>query len=207
MRRITLGVLVGIVAVLATPAQGQSLPPADHLVYALLPVTPDQARQVTALLREPGSVAVDLVEASGTILAAVPELPAALVHDVVTAPIRDWHLVRGLATDVIDLVARPPGEARGLFRNTVRALHRSRVFTITADAVRRVAHPTNRTARLAIVLTVRANGLPAEDGDLDRLLRAIHRDDPDLGPLAVGLVERLAQMYGRDAVRVLLTLP
>jgi hypothetical protein len=209
MRRIALGLLVGIAIALATPAQGQSPAPpdgADAVVYALLPVTPDQARQVTALLRSPRAVTVDVVDVSRVVLTTVPGLPAALVHDVLTAPVRDWHLVQGLVTDVFDLVARPPGEGRGLFRNTMRALHRSQVFTAAADAVRRVTQPANRTARLAIVLTARAHGIPAQTEDVDLLLRAIDRDDPDLGPLLVTLVERLAQMYGRDAVRLLLTL-
>jgi hypothetical protein len=209
MRRIVLGLVVGIALACATPARADSPAPpdgADHVVYALLPLTPDQARQVTALLHSPGAVAVDVVDASRAILGTVPELPAALVHDVVTAPVRDWHIAKGLVTDVLDLVARPPGERPGLFRNTVRALHRSRVFTAAADAVRRVTQPENRTARLAIVLTARAHGIPAQTGDVDLLLRAIDRDDPDLGPLLVTLVERLAQMYGRDAVRLLLTL-
>jgi hypothetical protein len=206
MRRLTITLLVAIAASLATPARAQSSSSADELVYALLPMTPDQARQVTALVQSPGTVAVDVVDASSAIFSRVPELPAALIHDVVTTPIRDWHVVRGLATDVVDLMAGPPGEGRGLLRNTLRALHRSRTFSITADAVRSVVQPTNRTARLAIVLTARAKGFPAETADLDLLLRAIDRNDPDLGPLLMGTVERLAQTYGPDAVRLLLTL-
>ena len=134
-------------------------------MYALLPVTPDQARQLTALLRSPEAVAIDVVDASRAFLSTVPGLPAALLHDVVTAPVRHWHVGQGLVTDVVDLVARPPGERQGLFRNTVRALHRSRAFTAAADAARRVTQPANRTARLALVLTARAHGIPAQTGD------------------------------------------
>jgi hypothetical protein len=68
-----------------------------------------------------------------------------------------------------------------------------------------VVHPENRTARLVIVLTARAHGVPVRAEHLDLLQRAIDRDDPDLGPLLVAAVETLAQSYGRDAVRLLLT--
>ena len=77
---------------------------------------------------------------------------------------------------------------------------------MTAGVVRRITQPTNRTARLAIVLTARANGLPAQAEHLDVLQRAIDRDDPDLAPLLRTVVEDLAQMYGRHAVRLLVSL-
>jgi hypothetical protein len=170
------------------------------------PVTPEQARAAASLLRSPGAVAIDVVQVSWVVVEAAPGLPAALVHDVVTAPVRHWHLVRGLVTDTVALVAGPRGEAHGVFRNTTRALYRSQMFSAAADALRRVTQPTNRTARLAIVLTARAHGFPAQTGDLDLLQRAIDRDEPDLGPLLVSLVERLAQMYGRDTIRLVFTL-
>jgi hypothetical protein len=187
-----------------TPARAESAL-ADELVHAVLPVTPAQAREVTALLRAPGTMAVDLVEVTEALVDEVPGLPAALVHDIVTAPVRDWHVLRGVVLDTVDLVARPKAEARGLFRHTVLALHRSRTFTAATRFLRRVAHPENRTARLVIVLTARAHGVPVRAEHLDLLQRAIDRDDPDLGPLLVAAVETLAQSYGRDAVRLLLT--
>ena len=190
----------------ATPALAQTGGPVDGLVYAVLPVTPDQARELTALLRSPGTIAVDLVEVTEVLLDTAPALPAALLHDLVTTPVRDWHLLRGVATDMVELVARPAGERRGLFRHTVQALYRARTFEATAAAVRRITQPTNRTARLAIVLTARAHGVPARSEHLDLLQRAIDRDDPDLGRLVGGIVEILVQMYSRDAVRLLLTL-
>jgi hypothetical protein len=128
------------------------------------PVTPEQARAAASLLRSPGAVAIDVVQVSWVVVEAAPGLPAALVHDVVTAPVRHWHLVRGLVTDTVALVAGPRGEAHGVFRNTTRALYRSQMFSAAADALRRVTQPTNRTARLAIVLTARAHGFPAQTG-------------------------------------------
>jgi hypothetical protein len=205
MRNFVAVLAIGLATALSVaPARAESAL-ADELVYAVLPVTPAQAREVAALLRAPHAIAVDLVEVTEALVDEAPGLPAALVHDIVTAPVRDWHLLRGVVLDTVDLVARPKDETRGLFSRTVRALHRSQTFTAAARFLRRVAHPENRTTRLAIVLTARAHGVPVRPEHLDLLQRAIDRDDPDLGPLLVAVVETLAQSYGRDAVRLLLT--
>jgi hypothetical protein len=205
MRRLAWTLALGLaIALPATPALAQASDAADEIVYAVLPITPEQARELTTLLRSPDTIAADLVEATGAVIDAAPTLPAALLHDLVTTPVRDWHLVRGVVTDTVELVSRPAGEPRGLFRHTLRALHRSRVFAAAAGIVQRVTRPTNRTARLAIVLTARGQGIPVRAEHLDMLYRAIDRDDPDLGPLLAGVVDILAQRYGRDAVRLIL---
>lgn len=188
-----------------TPALAQSPRVAvDEIVYAVLPITPGQVRELTTLLRSPGAIAVDLADATEAVLDVAPALPAALLHDVVTAPVRDWHLFRGLVTDTVDLATRTRGASPGAFRHTLHALNRSKTFTAVADVVRRVTQPTNRTARLAIVLIARGHGIPVRAEHLDMLDRAIRRDDPDLGPALLGVVEVLAQIYGRHGVRLIL---
>jgi hypothetical protein len=206
MRRLAGALAFGIVALTlaATPAAALPAALADELVYAVLPLTPAQATEVAALVRTPGTVAVDLVEVTGAVAEAVPALPAALVHDIVTAPIRDWHILKGIVVDTVELVAPREGERRGVFRHTLRALHRSETFGAAARLVRRVTAPSNRTARLAIVLAARAQGVPARAEHLDQLHRALDRDDPDLGPLLLGVLDGLARAYGRDAVRLVL---
>jgi hypothetical protein len=205
MRGLIAALALGLATVLpAVPAHADSAL-ADELLYAVLPVTPAQAREVTALLRSPGAIAVDVVEMTDAVVDVASGLPAALVHDVVTAPIRDWHILRGVVVDTVELVARPKDEPRGLFRHTLRALHRSQTFGAAARLIQRVARPENRTARLAIVLTARAHGIPARTEHLDLLRRAIDQDAPDLAPLLVAVVEDLARSYGRDAIRLLLT--
>lgn len=206
MARVAGALVLSIAVILAAPARGHSAGPADELVYAVLPVTPEQARELVLLLRSPGTIAADLIDATGVIAEAAPALPAALLHDVLTTPIRDWHLLRGVVTDAIELVVRPTGTPDGVFRHTMGALYRSQVFTVTAGVVRRVTQPTNRTARLVLVLTARAHGLPMRAEDLDTLRRAIDRGDPDLGPLFRATVQNLVRMHGPDAVRLLLTL-
>jgi hypothetical protein len=186
-----------------TALAGSATAPREVL-HAILPVTPEQARELAALLRSPGVAAGDLLEVTAAALELVPDLPAAVLHDVMNAPARDLALIGALVTDTVDLVVTP-GPAAGRYRQTLQVLHRSRVFTAAAHAIRRVIHPGNRSARLVIVLAARAHGLPLEARDLDLLRRAIDADAPDLGPLLVGVVERLIQAYGRDAVRLLLT--
>jgi hypothetical protein len=205
VRRIVsaLVVITGL-ALSAAPAGAQAPTVAADLLYAVLPITPDQAREVSALLQTPGAVTVDLVDVTGVVLDTVPSLPEALLHDVLATPSRHLRLLHAVVTDVLDVGAPPKGEAGGLFRHTIRALHGSATLSAAADALRRVTHPKNRTARLAIVLTARAYGVPLDTADLDLVRRAIDRDAPDLAPLLARAVERLVHLYGRDAVRLLL---
>ena len=193
-----------VVLAAATAALADAGRVADEIVSTVLPVTPAQAREIATLLRAPGTVAVDVVDTTDAVVDIVAALPAGLLHDVVTTPVRHWHVVRGLVADTVEIVARPPDAPRGLFRHTVTALHRSRLFSATASAVRRITEPTNQTGRLAIVLTARAYGLAAQDGHLEALRRAIDREDPDLGPLLRAMIEMMAKSYGRDALRVVL---
>jgi len=176
----------------------------DDAIYTVLPITAAQAREIGALLGSPGTVAGDVAKTTDTLLDTAATLPAGLLHDLLTAPVRHYHVVRGLVTDGVELVAPSPDGRRGLFRHTIQALHRSRVFSATASAVRRVTEPTNRTGRLAIVLTARAYGLAAQDGHLEMLRRALDREDPDVGPLLLAVVEMVAKSYGRDAIRIIL---
>jgi hypothetical protein len=144
------------VALLAAPAVAQAPPRAADFLYAVLPITPEQAREVSALLQTPGVVTVDLVDVTGVVLDTVPSLPEALLHDVLATPSRHLHLLHAIVTDVLDVAAPPSGGAGGLFRHTIRALHRSATLSAATDVLWRVTHPKNRTARLAIVLTARA---------------------------------------------------
>ena len=198
-------ILATALVLAATPVMGQSEGSGDRLLYAVLPITPDQARELTTVLGSPGTLATDLVDTTGAVIDTIPALPGALLHDVVTMQVRHWHLHRGVVTDTVELVAPPAGSPRGRFRHTLQALQRSQTFTAVAGVVRRVTRPENRTARLAIVLTARAHGLPVQAEHLDLLHQAIDRDDPDLAPLLMAVVETLVKVYGRDAVRVLLT--
>jgi len=207
-RGVAAGVLKGLVCagILALgvssppPAAGQ--PVVEQTLWAFLPLTPDQAREVAGLLRTPDAVVRDVGEGAGAVADLLPGLPAGLVHDFVTTPARHLAIARGLIADVLALNRVAHGEG-GLFRNTLRALHRSAILSAGAGALDRLVRPENRTARLAIVLTARYHGVPMETSDLDLLRRAIDREAPDLGPLVARVVERLVQTYGRDAVRLL----
>jgi hypothetical protein len=182
------------------PASAESA--AERAVVALLPLTPGQAREVAGLLQRLDVVLLDVADGGGALLHALPGLPDALVHDLLTTPSRHLALLHGVITDVLELDRTV--RAGGAFGHTVRALHRAKTLSAAAGALDRLLHPKNRTARLAIVLTARYHGLPVEDADLDLLRRALDREAPDVGPLLVRVVERVIQAYGRDAVRLLL---
>jgi hypothetical protein len=175
----------------------------ERTLWTLLPLTPAQAREVAGLLQAPGVVLHEVADGGGALLHVLPGLPDALVHDVLTMPSRHLAVVHGVITDVLELDRAARGEG-GLFRHTVRALHRARTLSAAAGVVDRLLQPGNRTTRLAVVLTARYHGLPLEDADLDTVRRALDREAPDAGPLLARMIERLAQVYGRDALRVLL---
>jgi hypothetical protein len=191
---------LGVGAPLA-PAAAE--PVMERTLYALLPLTPGQAREVAGLLKMPDVVLHDVADGGGALLHALPGLPDALVSDLLTAPSRHLALLHGVVTDLLELDRTVRGDG-GVFRHTVRALHRSATLSAATGVLDRWLHPKNRTARLAIVLTARYHGLPVEDADLDLLRRAIDRDAPDFGPLVARVAGRLVQSYGRDAVRLLL---
>jgi hypothetical protein len=185
------------------PAAALAEPVMERTLWALLPLTPAQAREVAGLLQAPGVVLHEVADGGGALLHVLPGLPDALVHDLLTMPSRHLAVVHGVITDVLELDRAVRGEG-GLFRHTVRALHRAKTLSAAAGVVDRLLQPGNRTTRLAVVLTARYHGLPIEDADLDAVRRALDRDTPDAGPLLARAIERLAQVYGRDALRVLL---
>ncbi len=200
-RLVCAGILAFGVGAPLTPVVGQ--PVVERTLWALLPLTPDQARELAGLLRSPDVVLLNVADGAGVVVGELPSLPDALFHDVLTTPSRHLAILHGLITDMLALNRAVNGES-GLFRHTVRALHRSAMLSAGARVLDRLVHPENRTARLAIVLAARYHGLPMESSDLDLLRKAIDREAPDLGPLISRVVERLVQTYGRDTVRLLL---
>jgi hypothetical protein len=201
----TRGVLAAVLwlTLSATTASALSEPVVERTLLALLPLTPAQAREVTGLLQTPGVVLHEVADGGGALLHVLPGLPDALVHDVLTMPSRHLALVHGLITDVLELDRARRGDG-GLFRHTVHALHRAKTLSTAAAVMDRLLQPGNRTTRLAVVLTARYHGVPLEDADLDVIRRALDRDSPDAGPLLARAIERLVQVYGRDALRILL---
>jgi hypothetical protein len=186
-----------------SPAAALAEPVTERTLWALLPLTPAQAREVAGLLQAPGVVLHEVADGGGALLHVLPGLPDALVHDLLTMPSRHLAVVHGVITDVLELDRAVRGEG-GLFRHTFRALHRAKTLSTAAAVVDRLLQPGNRTTRLAVVLTARYHGLPLEDADLDAVRRALDRESPDAGPLLARAIERLAQAYGRDALSVLL---
>jgi hypothetical protein len=184
-------------------ASASAEPVVERTLWALLPLTPEQAREVASLMQSPDAVLHEVADGGGALLPPLTDFPGDLVHDLRTTPSRHLAILRGVVTDVLELDRTVRGEG-GVFRHTVRALHRARTLSAAAGALDRLLHPRNRATRLAVVLTARYHGVPVDDADLDLLRRAIDREEPDVGPLLVRVVEKMVRAYGRDAVRLLL---
>ena len=104
MKRRGTALLLAATVVLAALADAGRV--ADEVVSTVLPVTPAQAREIATLLRAPGTVAVDVVDTTDAVVDTVAALPAGLLHDVVTTPVRHWHVVRGLVADTVEKLTR-----------------------------------------------------------------------------------------------------
>ncbi len=202
---VLLVIAVGLVAPLAVAAEEPPDPIVD-LLPVVLPVTPAEARQLFALLDAPDRVVVELSDAASQLAAPLAGLPDAFLHDLLDTPARHLTLLQALATDTVSLGRWLGGRRTPLFRDTIRALHRARTLTTAAALVDRLTAPENRTIRLAVVLTARANGVPLDTADLDLLRHAVLRpDSADLAPVVARAVTRLIQLYGRDAVRLIVS--
>ncbi|MGH7266731.1 MAG: hypothetical protein ACREMB_18050, partial [Candidatus Rokuibacteriota bacterium] len=117
MKRLASGSALALaLALSAGPAVAADL--VTEVVYAALPLTPGQAREVTTLLHAPEVVGRDLADAAATTLDALPSLPGALVHDVLDTPARHLRLLRAAAADLGEL-AGGPGARPASFRHTL----------------------------------------------------------------------------------------
>ncbi|HEV8672668.1 MAG TPA: hypothetical protein VGX21_01370 [Methylomirabilota bacterium] len=211
LRALLVALLLGLVA--SWPGGAEGADPTglqarltEEVLNLTLPVTPGQVRDLVALLETPDRVALDLADATGAVLEALHRLPGAVVHDVVYAGPNLAFLLEALVADGRALASIRDAEHPGLFRHTLRALHRSAVFSARAALLRRLTHPDNTTVRLAIVVTVRGQGVPLETSDLDVVRRSIlDPESADLAPALAHALNRVIRLYGREAVRILLT--
>ena len=135
-----------VVLAAATAALADAGRVADEVVSTVLPVTPAQAREIATLLRAPGTVAVDVVDTTDAVVDTVAALPAGLLHDVVTTPVRHWHVVRGLVADTVEIVARPPGN-RSAITSAALSTEASGSITIGGADITRLISTTWRNAR------------------------------------------------------------
>jgi hypothetical protein len=205
LRLVPLAIVASLTLFVAVGGAAEPAPGADVLPV-VLPVTPAEARQLLELLQTPERVVVELAEAGHQVADPLARLPGALWHDLLDTPARHLNLLHAVVTDTVGLGAWLRGQPAPVFRQTIRAFHRAQTLTTAAVLVDRLTGPENPTIRLLVVLTARANGVPIDSADLDVLRQALLRPaSGDLAPVVARAVTRLAQVYGRDAVRLLLT--
>jgi hypothetical protein len=203
MRGMTALALVLVLGALTTAVHAE---PAGELVWVALPVTPEQARQLVTLLRAPDRVEAEIVSAAGELAAPLAGLPRALVHDIVTAPSRHLAITEALVTDTRALGDWLEGRRVPVFRHTIQALHRSATLSTAAGLASRLTRPGNEATRLAVVLTLRAHGIPVEVRDLDLVRQyVLSAESADLAPVLAEASRRLVAVYGREAVRLFFT--
>ncbi|MEX2223380.1 MAG: hypothetical protein WEG40_16440 [Candidatus Rokuibacteriota bacterium] len=177
-----------------------------------LPVTPEEAAKLLALLRS-GEFFSDAAGTTSAVVQLTHEVPRALIRDIPRTPGRLDELgealvsdgvaafghVGGLAADLLDgALDRPPSP----LTNTLRWLYGNAAAAAVAETVRRIIAPDNETARLAILIYARAHGVPLTPEGLDALRDGpLDSRDPDLGPaLAAGVQALTAQRGGEQGV-------
>jgi hypothetical protein len=206
MRRAIARTTVVLLLVLVAPASPGFAEPIGDAVWVALPVTPEQARQLATLLQAPDRIEAEAVSVASELVEPLAGLPRALVHDILTAPSRHLAIAEALVADTLALGPWLEGRRAPVLRHTVQALHRSATLSSAAGLVSRLTRPGNEATRLVVVVTLRAHGIPAEVRDLDLLRQYLLRaESADLAPLLAEASRRLAAVYGREAVRLLLT--
>jgi hypothetical protein len=190
----------------------RALQAAGGIVRPSLPVTPEEATQVLALLRS-GEFFSDAAGTTSAVVQLTRQLPPALVRDIPRTPSRLDELgealvrdgadafghISELAADLLDgQLDRPPSP----LTNTLRWLYGNATATAVAETVQRIIARDNETARLAILIYARAHGIPLTPEGLDALHDGpLNPRDPDLGPaLAAGVQTLTAQRGGEQGV-------
>lgn len=194
---------------------GRAIQAAGGIVRPGLPVTPEEAMQVVALLRS-GEFFGDVADTTSAVVELTRELPPALVRDIPRTPatlgalgqalIHDGGDAIGhlddLAADLLDGRLDRPPHALG---HTLRWLYGHAGAAAVAEAMRKIIAPDNQTARLALLIYARANGIPLTPEGLDALYTGpLDPGDPDLGPALAAGLKVLAAQHGENGVIELL---
>jgi hypothetical protein len=167
----------------------------------------DQTKRIAGLLakgeffRDIGSTTAATLSTLGSLPLAVAQdirwsprairLLCALRRDLRRTPASVWQVFAQLRGGELD---NPPA----VLRHTLRVLYATASIAAVSEMIRTLLAKGNETFRLAVVLYARSAGVPIEDADLDLLREsAFNTDDPDLGPILIGAIERLEKNLGR----------
>ena len=179
------------------------------------PVSPEEAAKVLELLRT-GEFFGDVAGTTSAVVQLTRQLPVALIRDIPRTPAMLRELGGALARDGAAAAGHVGDTMRDLLdghldrpphsmTHTLRWLYGHAGAAAVAEAVRRIIAPDNETARLAILIYARANGVPLTPEGLDALYSGpLNTRDPDLGPALAAGVEALTAQRGEGGALALL---
>jgi hypothetical protein len=173
------------------------------------PVTDQEVEEIVSLL-DTGKFFDDIASSTAAVVSTVQGVPIRLVKDlspnkrlqvafrIGTALPKDLGEASGFLTievleDLFDngQIDHPPG----LLVHTFAVLYDLATVESTAEMVRSLIHPDNRTVRIAIIIYARANGVKVGDEDLDAVYEALDPSKPDLRPLVTAATRNLSHKY------------
>ena len=170
--------------------------------------TGEQVKRVADLLAT-GEFYRDIAGTTAAILATAHGLPLAIAEDIRWSP-RAIRLLFALSRDL----GGTPASAWSVFAqlrdgnlehqtalltHTLKILYATATLATIAEMIRNLLAKNNETFRLAVVIYARSAGIPIETADLDVLRESIfNTDEPDLGPVLDGAIERLEENLGRN---------
>jgi len=199
----------------STSLMQRALQAAGGIACPGVPVTAAEAAQVLELLRT-GEFLGDVVQTTGAVARLTRQLPGALLHDIPRTPatlaglggalIQDGVGAVGHAGDTVrDLLDGRLGHPPQAMTHTLRWLYSNAGAAAVAETLRRIIAPDNQTARLALLIYARANGIPLTPEALDALHDGpLDTRHPDLGPALAAGVDALAALRGDRGMLALL---
>jgi hypothetical protein len=172
-------------------------------------VSDQQVEEIVQLL-ETGKFFDDISSSTAAVISTVQGVKIDLVKDL-----SPYNLSR-VALRVGSVLPRDLGEATnflavevlqdlfdngqidhppGLLVHTFATLYDLATVESTANMVRSLIHPENRTVRIAIMIYARSNGVILEDKDLDAVYIALDPSNPNLTPLVTAATRNLSRRY------------
>lgn len=177
-------------------------------------LAPEDVRAAAELLAT-GEFFGDVASSTAAVVRVVPRLPLALLQDVTRFPHRMLALGFALASDLVGTPFQVPAVLTDLadgrldhppavLRRTIRRLYGFATLAHVLETLRTLLARDNRTMRLALLLYARANDVPLEERDIDRVMEALSEDSEGLGPLLVAGIERLRSEHDVEGALSLL---
>ncbi|HZR81430.1 MAG TPA: hypothetical protein VFD92_10080 [Candidatus Binatia bacterium] len=150
----------------------------------------------------------DLHASLAVLLRTVARLPESLARDVLALPALPQDVIDAVRSDLAGLAGVPVAdilhgisdgtidERPDVLRNTLGVLLGRATTGSAVDALRTLIAPDNPTARLAILVYARSQGIDLTESELDALHTALDPTRPNAGPLLEAGLRRLRERSG-----------